>query len=230
MLEMCARPRKASDEDVFAAVARVMGRLGPSELTLAEIAEEAGLTAGALVQRFGSKRQLLVTLAQGVASSTDQMIAGLRATHASPLETLHAYADCFAEMAESPAALARNLAYLQNDLTDPLLRAPLLQQSRATRSGFERLLTEAVETAELLRDTDVPSLARTIELTLGGSLMSWGIYQEGTAADWLREDLAAVLRPHLASPAAAPHGPGTRRATSAPPRRSISNKRSKRTS
>lgn len=198
-MRMCARPRKASDEDVFAAVARVMARVGPSELTLAEIAEEAGLTAGALVQRFGSKRQLLVTLAQGVASSTDQMIADLRAVHPSPLDTLRAYADCFADMAESPAALARNLAYLQNDITDPLLRGPLQQQARATRVGFERLLTEAVQSAELARGTDVRALARTVELTLGGSLMSWAIYQEGKAVDWLRQDLAAALRPHLAS-------------------------------
>jgi AcrR family transcriptional regulator len=35
---------------------RVMLRVGPAELTLGAIAAEAGVTAGALVQRFGSKQ------------------------------------------------------------------------------------------------------------------------------------------------------------------------------
>jgi AcrR family transcriptional regulator len=48
------RPRKVSDEEVFAAAHRATLRLAPSELTLAEIAAEAGVTAGALAQRFGS--------------------------------------------------------------------------------------------------------------------------------------------------------------------------------
>ena len=57
---MSPRPRKASDEDIFGATMRVMTRCGPRELTLAMIAGEAGLTASALVQRFGSKRALLL--------------------------------------------------------------------------------------------------------------------------------------------------------------------------
>src|SRR4029453_14294582 len=53
---MSPRRRKAEDADVFAAMGRVMRRVGPAELTLGAIAAEAGVTAGALVQRFGSKR------------------------------------------------------------------------------------------------------------------------------------------------------------------------------
>ena len=52
---MSTRRRKAEDTDVFAAMVRVMLRVGPAELTLGAIAAEAGVTAGALVQRFGSK-------------------------------------------------------------------------------------------------------------------------------------------------------------------------------
>ncbi len=61
---MTPRPRKASDEEIFAAAHRIMSRLGPAQWTLADIAAEAGLTAGALVQRFGSKRGLLLALAE----------------------------------------------------------------------------------------------------------------------------------------------------------------------
>jgi len=43
----------------------------------------------------------------------------------------------------------------------------------------------------------VPALARAIEITLGGSFLAWTIYREGSAAEWLQEDLEATLRPYL---------------------------------
>ena len=45
-----ARPRKASDEDVFTAVYRLMNERGPTQWTLADVAREVGVTASALVQ------------------------------------------------------------------------------------------------------------------------------------------------------------------------------------
>ena len=74
-----------------------MTRLGPGELTLAEIPAEAGVTAGALVQRFGSKRDLLLQLSAGAADGNAQFIRGLRKKQRSPIAALRAYAECLAE-------------------------------------------------------------------------------------------------------------------------------------
>lgn len=194
---MSPRPRKASDDEIFAAAYRAMERLGPSELTLAEIAAEAGLTAGALVQRFGSKRQMQIALAAGVAASAGDFIRALREKHRSPLAAVRDYAECMAHLAKTPEALARNLAYLTADISDPDLRKHLLVQSRATRNGLRELLDEAVRTRELRRGTDTATLARLLETVIGGSLFSWAIYREGTAARCMREHVDAVLDPHL---------------------------------
>lgn len=202
---MSPRPRKVDDEAVFAAVHRAMQRLGPHELTLAEIAAEAGLTAGALVQRFGSKRELLLALAAKAAEATGGLIEQLRAEHQSPLAALEAYADCLAQLAASPAALARSLAYLQIDLTDADFRRHLLGQGRATRSAVRSLVVAAIEARELRRSTDAGQLARTIETVLSGSLLTWALYRERSAAAWLREDLDAVLTPYVRRKARA-HG------------------------
>ena len=129
---MSPRPRKASDEEVFAATQRAMMRLGPTQLTLAEIAAEAGLTAGALVQRFGSKRGLMLAMMSQMADWPRQFFGQLRAEHASPLAALYAYADCFAQMGETPATLAHHLSYLQLDLTDPDFFEHTSAQARAT--------------------------------------------------------------------------------------------------
>ena len=194
---MSPRPRKVSDDEVLAAAHRAMSRLGPNELTLAEIATEAGVTASALVQRFGSKRGLLLTLAKSASTGTEGFIAGLRAQHASPVAALRAYAECMAQLAASPAALARNLAYLQIDLTDGEFRRHLVVQARATRKGLQSLVKAAVDAGEIDRTIDPATLARTLETVLSGSLMTWAFYREGSAASWLRQDLDAVLVPYL---------------------------------
>ena len=174
-----------------------MAKVGPGELTLAHIAGEAGVTAGLLVQRFGSKRDLLLKLSEQFSGGTGEMFAGLRQGRRSPLATLRAYGDCMARMAASPAAFARNFAYLQIDLTDPDFRRHLVKHARATRLELEKLVKEAIDAQELAPDTNARQLARTIETVVNGSMLSWGLYQEGPAAKWMRHDLDAVLKPHV---------------------------------
>jgi AcrR family transcriptional regulator len=194
---MSPRPRKVSDSQLFAATHAVMSKVGPRELTLAAIAKEAGVTAAVLVQRFGSKRALLLALAAKYSDGAGEFITALAKQHASPLAALRAYADCMAGMAASPAALARNLAYLQIDMTDPDFRRHLVKQARATRAGLRRLVESALQAGELAPSVNPAQLARTIEAVLSGSMMSWGFYREGTAARWMRADLEAVLAPWL---------------------------------
>lgn len=194
---MSPRPRKVSDSQLFAATHAVMSRVGPRELTLAAIAKEAGVTAAVIVQRFGSKRALLLTLSAQYSDGAGEYIAAFAKKYASPLAALRAYADCMAGMAASPAALARNLAYLQIDMTDPDFRRHLVKQARATRAGLQRIVEAAKEASELAPSVRPAQLARTIETVLSGSLITWGFYRKGTAAHWMRADLEAVLAPWL---------------------------------
>jgi AcrR family transcriptional regulator len=194
---MTPRRRKASDEEIFAAAGRVMMRVSPSQLRLADVADEAGLTSGALVQRFGSKHGLLAALTALAAEGTAEMFARLRAAHASPLAALRAYSTHLAWMGDSPPGLSHHLAYLQLDLSDPVLHGNVRAQAQASREGIRALLDDAVRAGEVIAGVDTERLARTVEVTLGGSLLTWGFYQEGKAAAWIRADLEAVLGPYL---------------------------------
>jgi AcrR family transcriptional regulator len=196
---MSPRPRKISDDELMAAAYRVMQRVPPDGMTLAAIAAEAGVTAGLLVQRFGSRRALMVRLAAGAADSAEGMIGHLRTKHDSPLATLRAYARCMAEMASSPDALVRSLAYLTDDLSDPELRGHLERQAAHTRKALEALIREAIEHGELSRAVKPSSLVRTIEAIIPGSMLTWATYRQGSAASWIRRDLDRVLAPYLSS-------------------------------
>lgn len=198
-----ARPRKASDEQVYEAALRIMQRRGPAEWTLAEVAAECGVTAGALVQRFGSKRNLQLELMSMYAAGAAAMYAGRLAASRSPLGAVRAYAHEVACLAGTAEGLAHHLDYLRLDLTDPELHVHFRRASEAARSFLREALAAAVRAGELKRNTDVDALVRRVETTIVGSLFTWATYRDGDAASWMRTDLEATLAPHLAR--RAPH-------------------------
>src|SRR5262249_19053560 len=128
---MSPRPRTATDAELLDATARAVSRVGPSRLRLADVAAEAGVAPATLVQRFGSKRGLLLALARTGSTAEGEQMAAIRAAHPSPLDALRAVADCLTGMAPSPGELANHLAFLCIDLTDPDFHRYALEHARA---------------------------------------------------------------------------------------------------
>jgi len=192
---MSPRPRETSDEQLLAATARVMQRRSPTQLTLADVAKEAGVVPATLIQRFGTKRGLLLAMCRTAPGAVPQQFAAARAKHASPLAALiELYADC-TSFAPTPEAMANGLAYLQIDLTDPDFRVITLAQFRTIRDETRKLLEEAV-TARELRPCDTAELARLIQHVNGGAMLAWAVYREGSVAAWVRRELEALLAPY----------------------------------
>jgi AcrR family transcriptional regulator len=197
---MTPRRRKAEDADVFAAMSRLMQRVGPDQLTLVAIAAEAGITAGALVQRFGSRRELMLAHWRQAANPERDLAPAPDAPPESPLGALRGIAAVYARLATSPGAALRNLAYMQRDAADPVIRRHVLRHARAARAHVAQLVTDAVARGELVPGTDVAELAHTIDVTLLGSLLSWALHRDGAATISFRRNLDAVLRPYLQKP------------------------------
>ena len=192
---MSPRPRETSDEEIVAAAARAMQRYGPTQLTLAHVAKEAGVVPATLIQRFGTKRGLLLAVSSTAPSSVPQQFAAARAKYKSPLKTLvELYVSCSA-FAATPESMANGLAYLQNDLSDPEFRAITLAQFQALQAETRKLLEEAVAAREMVK-CDTVELARLIQQVNGGSMLNWAVFREGSLAAWLRRDLEALLGPY----------------------------------
>ncbi|MCX5199254.1 TetR/AcrR family transcriptional regulator [Streptomyces sp. NBC_00249] len=192
-----ARPRGVEDAVILRATAQVMGRVGPAGLTLAAVAGEVGLVAGTLVQRFGSKRGLLLALADRSAQEAQETAGQVRASHASALAALAALTVRSAAEMATPESFANHLAFLCTDLTDPELYARALAVHQAHTRAIEDLLAEAATTGELRPDTDAAALARTVQAITAGTGLTWALDREGTLEQRLRQELDNVLAPHL---------------------------------
>jgi AcrR family transcriptional regulator len=189
------RPRTVTDDDILAATARAMSKVPPTRFTLAEVAREVGLAPATLVQRFGSKRGLLLALSAQSAASMDACFDMVRQVHSSPLEALFDAATQMARFSVTPEELANSIAYLQIDLSDPDFHHHILMSSRATQRGYAALLDDAVEAGELA-PCDTKRLARAVEAVAAGSLIGWAIHRKGKAEAWVRSDLETLLTPH----------------------------------
>jgi AcrR family transcriptional regulator len=190
---MSPRPRETTDEEILAAAGRVMQRLGPAQITLADVAEEAGVVPATLIQRFKTKRGLLLAACRTAPDMVPRQFAEARAKYSSPLAALvEIYADC-SGFSATPEAVANGLAYLQVDLTDPEFHAITLAQFRAMRKETRRLLDEAIATRELL-PCDTEELARLLQQLHDGAMLSWAVFREGTLEGWVRREVEALLR------------------------------------
>jgi AcrR family transcriptional regulator len=194
---MSPRARTVANQDIIAAAAKVIGRVGPGNLTLADVGKEIGLSAATLVQRFGSKRGLLLAMAKSAADSVEACFDMVRAAHRSPLAALVAAATDMTRYLDTPEEVANSLAFLQMDLSDPDFHRFMVINSKKQLEGYRRLLQEAIDAGELV-DCDTRRLVRAITAVCGGSLIGWAVFRQGSAAAWVRADVDAVLEPYRA--------------------------------
>jgi AcrR family transcriptional regulator len=210
---MSPRPRLTSDEAILSAAGRAIVRVGPARVTLADVAREAGTSPATLLQRFGSKRGLLLALASSAADGSTREFAALREAHpSSPTAALLAMADCMSRMASTPAEISNGLAFLQLDLTDPDFHRLAIASGKVMHTEMRRLVSDAVKAGEL-SGVHIDPLARALQATLHGSMLGWAITREGTLRDWLRRDLETVLRPHRTRTSRQPRPSARRRRT-----------------
>jgi AcrR family transcriptional regulator len=200
---MSPRPKSASDADILDGVVRAVARVGPARLALTDVAEETGLAPATLLQRFGSKREMLAAARERSAAQADRRMGEIRSRHQSPVDalvgslvaSLVATATDLAPEDHTPRALANHLAFLYADLDDAHVHRIALERARRTVAAYRALIGEAITAGELA-PADPERLARGLHAAVVGSLLQWTIHRDGSLLRWVHEDAEAVLAPY----------------------------------
>jgi AcrR family transcriptional regulator len=184
-----ARPRTISDEALLAATGAAIGRRGPA-FTLADVAREAGVAAGTLVGRFGSKRGLLLSATRAGAERT---VAAMRAAADAAQPggaALRAALLAAADGLGDPESAANHLGQLGADLADPDLRAAVGDQMHAMRAELARMMRRGSD----LPDAPAPERAADALLALwNGALLSWSLDPRGPLERRLGSDIDTLI-------------------------------------
>lgn len=186
------RPRTVSDEAVLDGVLALAHRVGPAKLTLAAAAREVGLSPATLIQRYGTKHELLLAADR---RGVELWVTPVEeAEHPSPLDRVVEGLVGAVDPDMTPEGIANSVAMLQLDLVEPDFHAETLRGARRLRAALERHLQAASIAGELRDGTDVGALAKLVETTYHGAMIGWALHREGSLAAWMREQLEAVLR------------------------------------
>lgn len=193
---MAGRPRTVSDDAILDATQRAIDRHGPALFTLAHVTAEVGLAPASIVQRFGTKANLVLALKARLPNQTATVFANIPSEpNDYPTDRLQqALQELVAGVVE-PGQLANRLAFLQLDLTDPAVHATAIAHQAALRDGVRAILVEATTAGELVRH-DHTRLAQAIATAWFGSLTTWSLAGETDLSAWLRRDIETVLAPY----------------------------------
>ncbi len=184
------RPRTATDAQVLAGAARAIARVGPARLTLAEVGREVGLAPATVLQRFGSKRGLMLALVRhSTLTAADGFAIPAKSRH-----PVRALIDGMADRTEglTPVALSNHLAFLQMDLADPEFRQLAGEHARAVREQIQICLDAAVAAGQLSTQ-DTLRLARSVQVAYNGAVLSWALEPEGRLDDRVRQEIEVTL-------------------------------------
>ncbi|HEU0012523.1 MAG TPA: helix-turn-helix domain-containing protein [Longimicrobium sp.] len=182
-----------SDATILHAAGRAISRLGPARLTLADVAAEAGVAPPTLLQRFGSKRGLLLAFAARGIEGARRAFAAARTRMPSPLEAVVEALVGMTAAVATREAMANHLAFLQMDLADPEFHAHARTHAVVLREEIGACLDRAVARGELPAAETGPA-ARAVHAAFNGALLAWAVDGEGTVEQAVRDAVGVVLR------------------------------------
>lgn len=189
---MSPRPRRVADTDVFAATAKVVSRDGPGLLTVAAVAKEAGLAASSLVERYGTKRDLLLAFAASAPSDVRRAFEYARSRYADPRRALRAALVDLTSSIRTRREMANHIAFLQMDLSDADFRRHAVAHGDALRHEVAALI-ETMSVGRRLTRAKALERARAVQVAFNGAMVTWAIHGEGTLSDAIDDALSMVV-------------------------------------
>lgn len=198
--QQLGRPRKFDDHDVFVATARATGKHSFARLTLGNIAAEVKCTAPALVDRFGSKDELLKAFLSWGNDQARERFRQVRTEHSSPLMALKARfqiprEERIDEVGEDARTYFNLTLFYTTALSVPQLRDLGMQRGKVFEEEMTALLTEAIAVGELA-GCDPARLARTLLATLSGAALQWVSDESLSLEDRALEAIDALVHPY----------------------------------
>lgn len=180
------RPRTVSDIDLLDGALSVMRRAGPDGLTFQAVAAETGLAAATLVQRFGSKPDLLRAV---LLRAWDHLDAATEQADADTPQSVRGAVDFLVALSADYGegdAYDEGLLVLREDMRDPVLR----------RRGiaWEKRLVAGLAARLGARGRPRDDLGRLMVAQWQGAILWWGFSRKGRLPAAVRSSLVAWLK------------------------------------
>lgn len=188
-----ARIKNIQDAEVLEKALIVISELGPDTFSLADVGEATGLAPSTLLQRFGSKRDLLVLAAKHANIKLQKDLEELSEKKISWRKELEALFCAVPEGFGSRKDIANSLGLLKLDIVDPELHPIAKKLFKTLRDRIYILLSEA----NSKKSVDVEAMVWEIDALRHGLVIQWTLSGTGTIQNWLKKGLNNYLNRRL---------------------------------
>jgi AcrR family transcriptional regulator len=178
------RHKSISDEDLLDRALPVIGRLGPTGFTLADVARAVGVAPATLLQRFGDKQ----TLVERAFTRDNARFVGWLKTL--PPErgvdaVVRIYSEATKLFGDNPS-MADHLLWLREDIRDPAFNRLALERFRLFRAEIVKRLPRMRIPRE--------AAARLLDAQYHGAVIQWALEPRGRLADFVKRSLKDWFR------------------------------------
>lgn len=167
--------RTEAERRLVAAAAELVGEIGPSKVTLANVGERAGYSRGLATHHFGSKGALMQRLVDAVTAQFRDAVIDENPSESLVEEVLGVTRAYFRIMAELPPLNRARLVLWADAVATPSAdaRPALIAADREFREEIEKRIERSVLAGRVPASVDSVGLATAIVALLRGVALQW---------------------------------------------------------
>jgi AcrR family transcriptional regulator len=179
--------KRIDDQSVLEKALVVISEHGPDRFTLADVGKAVGLAPATLMQRFGSKQQLLIQAAKQAAVKLKRDLEELKGKQLSWDQELIQLLSAMPEGFGSRQDIANSLGVLKLDMVDPELHPIARHLFEALRQRIQELLQQGQSCGELEASLDIDVATWELDALRHGLVIQWTLSGNGTLQKWLEK-------------------------------------------
>lgn len=188
-----AQKKSIDDGTVLEKALLVISKHGPDNFTLSDISKSVGLSPATLLQRFGSKQQLLIRAAK---QANIKLKIDLEALTGKQLHWDEELIQFLIQMPEgfgSREDIANSLSVLKLDMLDPELHPIARELFDSIRNRIQELLLQGLACAELNPCVDIKTILWELDALRHGFVIQWTLSGKGTLEEWIKKGFVHYL-------------------------------------
>jgi AcrR family transcriptional regulator len=191
--------RSEAEQRLLAAAAELIGEIGPSHVTLANIGERAGYSRGLATHHFGSKGAMMQRLADSVTVDFRREVFAESASDSARDEAVGLVRAYFHALAQpKPANRARLVLWADAVATGSTdVRSAMVAADREFRDELAKRIERGVSSGDFSGSIDPRGLATVIVGMLRGVALQ-SMLDDGVNLDACRVEVETVLTGRLA--------------------------------
>lgn len=179
------RKKKKDDAVILKIILEVIIKVGATRFTLEDLSKKTGLSPGTLLQRFGSKRNILHQAMELAHHDLKENLDKEPAIHLSPKKEIIRIYLALASSFDHPRDVAGGLDILKLDIIEKKLNALARNYFTIRRAKIESLLLLAQEKKEIAANIKVSEMTGHLEALWQGYIILWALTGDQPINQWL---------------------------------------------